>query len=419
MKKKILIIDDSAMYREFLQTQLEEYGFDVSCAINGLDGVSKARSFMPDLIIMDYNLSRKSSREILQDKMKDPNSNAVPVIMCSSEVDRDIIQEVAPLGVKKFLTKPIKIDALLTALSELLSVEIQLDDTPCLLDAHLNDKILFIEIAQGFNTEKIRLLQYKTAELLTLYKVRFPRILILITDIQMHSRDEAKLARLLRSIQDFVSTFEQVRILSLDKEIKKYIKNHPDFKSIKMASSLEEAVNGLLGIKGLEAMTAEQDGVQQVLLSTRNDQRNQEAFQLNFQDEKGNVEQNLKQHKLHIAVVDDDCIVHEIIARVLDGTCWSMVCYDNGLDFTEALKDRKFDLLLLDLMMPEMDGFEVMEKMEELSVSIPTVILSALSQKDEVFKALQHGIHGYLVKPLKPEQIVEKIMDIIQNQLPE
>ncbi len=419
MKKKILIIDDSSMYREFLQTQLSGYGFDMSSAINGLDGVSKIRSFMPDLVIMDYLLSRKSSQEVLRDKMKDPNSRAVPVIMCSSEINREMIQKVAPFGVKKFLSKPIKIDALLAALSELLAVEIQLDDTPCLLDAHLNDKILFVEIARGFNNEKISLLQYKIAELLKLYKVEFPRILILMTDIQVQDRDEPKLARLLRTIENFVTTFDQVRILSLNEGVKQYIKYHLDFKRIKVASSLEEAINGLLGIKGLESMTSEQDGVQDVLLSSRNDQRSQEAFQLNFQDERGNMEDGLKQQKLNIAVVDDDFIVHNIIAKALSGTSWSMVYFNNGRDFTGALETHQFDLLLLDLMMPEMDGFAVMQKLEEKSVSIPTIILSALSRKEGVCKAREYGVSGYLVKPLKPEKIVKKIMDVMLSKAAE
>jgi DNA-binding response OmpR family regulator len=414
--KKVLIIDDAAMYREFMQSQLSNYGFDVNAAINGLDGVSKIRSFMPDVIIMDYMLSRKSSLDVLKDKMRDPNAKDKPVIMCSANVDRKKILEVAPYGVRKFLNKPIKIDALLSALSEILGVDIRVDDTPCLLDAHLNDQILFIEIARGFNNEKISLLQYKIAELLKLYKVQYPRILILMTDIQMRPEDKPKLDRLLEEVEKFVDSLNQVRILTLDDDIKDYIKYHVDYKAIEIAPSLEKAVSGLLGIKGLESMTSEQDGVQDVLLSSKDDQRTQEAFQLNFQDEGRNMAEGLKSRNLKIAVVDDDFIVHKIIGKASEKTAWSMTYYSNGREFTEDLAQKNFDFLLLDLMMPDMDGFQVMEYLKNQSINIPTIILSALTKKESVLKARQLGVNSYLIKPLKPEDVIDKIIDVIANQ---
>ena len=411
--KKVLIIDDAPMYREFMQSQLTNYGFDVNTAINGLDGVSKIRSFLPDVIIMDYLLSRKSSLDVLKDKQRDPNAKDVPVILASANVDRQKILEVAPYGVRKFLNKPIKIDALLSALSEILGVDIRVDETPCLLDAHLNDQILFIEIARGFNNEKISLLQYKIAELLKLYKVQYPRILILMTDIQMRPEDKPKLDRLLEEVEKFVDTFNQVRILTLDEDIKNYIKYHMQYKSIEIAPSLEKAVSGLLGIRGMESMTSEQDGVQNVLLSSKNDLRNNEAFQLNFQDESSNEIAGLKSRNLKIAVVDDDFIVHKIISKATEKTSWSLSYYNNGKEFTQSLGANRFDLLLLDLMMPEMDGFEVMEYLQEQSVSIPTVILSAMSKKESVLKAKELGVNSYLIKPLKPEAIIQKVLEVM------
>ncbi len=417
--KKVLIIDDAAMYREFMQSQLSNYGFDVNSAINGLDGVSKMRSFMPDVIIMDYLLSRKSSLDVLKDKMRDPNSKDVPVIMASSHVDRQKILEVAPFGVKKFLNKPIKIDALLAALSELLGVDIKVDETPCLLDAHLNDEILFIEIARGFNNEKISLLQYKIAELLKLYKVQYPRILILMTDIQLRDEDKPKLDRLLQEVEKFVDSLSQVRILTLDDDIKNYIKYHLEFKNIEIAPSLEKAVSGLLGVRGMESMTSEQDGVQNALLSSKTDQRSNEAFQLNFQDERRNIIEGLRNRNLRIAVVDDDFIVHKIIAKAVEKTGWSVSYYSSGPDFLQSAGEQNFEVLLLDLMMPGMDGFQVMENLQQKGLAIPTIILSALTKKESVLKARDLGVTSYLGKPLKPENVLEKVVDLMMNHMVE
>jgi CheY-like chemotaxis protein len=417
--KKVLIIDDAAMYREFMQSQLSNYGFDVNSAINGLDGVSKMRSFIPDVIIMDYMLSRKSSLDVLKDKMRDPNSKDVPVIMASSHVDRQKILEVAPYGVKKFLNKPIKIDALLAALSELLGVDIKVDETPCLLDAHLNDEILFVEIARGFNNEKISLLQYKIAELLKLYKVQYPRILILMTDIHLRPEDKPKLDRLLQEVEKFVDSLSQVRILTLDDEIKNYIKYHLEFKNIEIAPSLEKAVSGLLGVRGMESMTSEQDGVQNALLSSKSDQRSNEAFQLNFQDERRNIVEGLRNRNLKIAVVDDDFIVHKIIAKAVEKTGWVVSYFSSGPDFLQAAGGQTFEVLLLDLMMPDMDGFQVMENLRQQSIAVPTIILSALTKKESVLRAKEFGITSYLSKPLKPESVLDKVVDLMMNHMVE
>ena len=417
--KKVLVIDDSPMYRDFMQKQLDSYGFEVTPAINGLDGISKIRGIIPDVIIMDYMLSRKSSMDVLRDKLKDPNAKDIPVIMASSNVDRQKIMEVAPFGVRKFLNKPIKIDALLSALSELLGVEIKVDETPCLLDAHLNDQILFIEIARGFNKEKINLLQYKIAELLKLYKVQYPRILILMTDISLRSEDEPKLERLLEEVEKFVSTLTQVKILTLDDNIKNFVKYHPVYKTVEIVKSLDKAVSGLLGVKGMESMTSEQDNVQDSLLSSNTAMRNNEAFQLNFQDESINLKSGLLTRKLSIAVVDDDFIVHKIIAKAVEKTKWQVDYYSDGSSFLEAQSGKEYDMLLLDLMMPGMDGFQVLEELKKRGADFPVVILSAMSKKESVLKAKESGVDSYMIKPLKPEGIIAKIMDVMLRKLSE
>jgi len=73
--KKILIIDESALFREYLTSKLVEKGFEAVVATNGLDGLVKLRGDLPDLIIMDFYLSRKSSLELLQSKRITPTSH--------------------------------------------------------------------------------------------------------------------------------------------------------------------------------------------------------------------------------------------------------------------------------------------------------------------------------------------------------
>ena len=99
--KKILVIDESPLVRKYLQEKLAEYGFEVILGVNGLDGSVKLRSDLPDLVIMDLTLSRKTSLELLQEKADNPNAAEIPVIMCSSVVDKAMLMEAAKYKVKK------------------------------------------------------------------------------------------------------------------------------------------------------------------------------------------------------------------------------------------------------------------------------------------------------------------------------
>ena len=411
--KKILVINDSSLLRAFLERQLSEYDFNVQSAINGLDGSGKIRGLHPDLVIMDYFLTRRSSMDVLKSMKSDPNTSDIPVIMTVANVDKGNLLEIARLGVKKVLSKPVKIDALLAALTELLGVAIEVDDTPCILDAHLNDRILFVEIARGFNREKINLLRYKITELFRLYKVQDPRILILMTDIDFRDEDKSKLQTLLEEVIVAALKPEHVRVLTANSAIRAYLGSHPGLNSVEVSSTLEEAVDGLLGVKGMETLTAEQDNVQNNLFSSKQD-LNRETFQLNFSSESAAESLSHLQESVRIAVVDDDLIVREIVKNSFKPTGWKVDDFANGLEFVGALEEgREYDLLFLDLLMPEMNGFAVLQVLSAREKDIPTIILTALSRKESVIKAREFGVDSYLIKPIKPDGILAKAAEIL------
>jgi len=416
MAKRILVIDDSSLVRDFLTKQLSGYGFDVICGINGLDGFGKLRSDPPDLVIMDYYLSRKSAMEILKYKASSPPHKDIPVLLISSQLDRDTVIQLGHMKIKTILFKPIKIDSLLEAVSDALDIEIELDLTPCILDAHLNDKILFIEIAKGFNKEKFSLLRYKIAELLHLYKVDIPRILLLMTDITVDGQQMWKLRDLLKDILTFCNTPKQIKILTVSDAIKEFIQEESELNGIETVGTLEQAMDGLLGIKGLEKLTAEQDTVQEAFFMA-NQNMAQEAFQLNFAKEaEEGRKQMLFQKPLNIAVVDDDFVVHSIVQSALSDTNWKVKTYGDGAEILAALNGGEtFDLIFLDLVMPGMNGFAVLQFLSTYPQTIPVIVLTALSRRESVQKAMQFNVGSYLVKPIKPEGIIKKALELLNT----
>ncbi|MFH1462721.1 MAG: response regulator [bacterium] len=113
-----------------------------------------------------------------------------------------------------------------------------------------------------------------------------------------------------------------------------------------------------------------------------------------------------------ILIIEDDKFLRELISQKLLKERYNVSEAVDGEDGIKKIKSEKPDLILLDLILPGIDGFEVLSQMKaipELS-SIPVIILSNLGQKEDVEKGLKLGAVDYLIKAhFTPGEIIEKI----------
>ncbi|MCK4473947.1 response regulator [Candidatus Parcubacteria bacterium] len=118
-----------------------------------------------------------------------------------------------------------------------------------------------------------------------------------------------------------------------------------------------------------------------------------------------------------ILIIEDDRFLRELITRKLTQEDFNVSEAVDGEEGIKKLKKEKADLVLLDLILPGIDGFEVLsqaKKDPEIS-SIPIIILSNLGQKDDVEKGMKLGANGYLIKAhFAPGEIIEKIKTILK-----
>ncbi len=417
--KTILVVDESSLFRDFLKKKFEEYGFDVTAAVNGLDASTKLRQIVPDLFIMDYYLSRFSSVELLEKKNGDPNTKGIPVIMVSAKIDRDKILQVARYGVRKFFTKPVKVDALLEAVGETLKVKLDLDNTPCIIEAHVNDEILFIEVSQGLNKEKIELLRYKIQELIELYELKNPRVLILMSNIDIKAGDSLKFGVLLNTVLETTRAKPRfIKVLTNSKYVSEFVSERSDYSEIEVTNNLSTAMDGLLGKRAGELMSDDGGVVQSEFLQGGAGPRKAstgESVDLRFHSERNTADELSSMEKgVRIAVVDDDFVIRELINAAFSDTKFEIMEFENGRLFVDSGGAEGFDLVFLDLMMPEMDGFEVLKHLHETESTTPVIILSALSKKETVVEALRYGVKSYMIKPLKPDWIQKKAAEVLR-----
>jgi DNA-binding response OmpR family regulator len=118
-----------------------------------------------------------------------------------------------------------------------------------------------------------------------------------------------------------------------------------------------------------------------------------------------------------ILIVEDDRFLRELIARKLKNEGFEVLEAVDGEEGFKRIKEEKPDLVLLDLILPGIDGFEVLARMKEdpVLVSIPVIILSNLGQREEVEKGLKLGAIDYLIKAhFTPGEIIEKIKNIVR-----
>jgi len=119
-----------------------------------------------------------------------------------------------------------------------------------------------------------------------------------------------------------------------------------------------------------------------------------------------------------ILIIEDDKFLRELIAKKLIKEGYEV---DEAIDGEEGVKKVKEilpDVVLLDLILPGIDGFEVLKtiKEDDKTSTIPVVILSNLGQKDEVEKGLSLGAVDFLIKAhFTPEEIVEKVKSVLSK----
>jgi len=118
-----------------------------------------------------------------------------------------------------------------------------------------------------------------------------------------------------------------------------------------------------------------------------------------------------------ILIIEDDKFLRELIIKKLNNEGYEAFGAVDGEEGLEKVKKENPDLILLDLILPGIDGFEVLSKIKEDVVlsSIPVIILSNLGQREEVEKGLKMGAVDYMIKAhFTPGEITEKIKTVLK-----
>ena len=114
-----------------------------------------------------------------------------------------------------------------------------------------------------------------------------------------------------------------------------------------------------------------------------------------------------------ILIVEDAPQISELIYKNLTDAGYRCVCVFDGAAAADILENRRFDLILLDIMLPKINGYELLEYIRTLE--IPVIFLSALSQVDDIVKGLRLGAEDYLTKPFEIIELLARVETVLRR----
>lgn len=108
-----------------------------------------------------------------------------------------------------------------------------------------------------------------------------------------------------------------------------------------------------------------------------------------------------------ILIVEDEKNIYDLIKDTISLAHYEYDCSYDGEDALNKIKENKYDLILLDIMLPKIDGFEIIEKIK--TIDIPIIFLSAKNDVNSIVKGLKGGGIDYITKPFEPLELLARI----------
>lgn len=410
LKNKVVLIENDEILKQYLKERLNKAGIEVVCCKDGFEGSLKIKNENPDLIISACELSRVDIFTLIREKNEYKSTVNIPVIVLEKERNLEIEKQLAELQVSAILLKPLKVDLLFRNICKLLGCRIDFDRTRSIIDAHINEDILFVEISDGLNAEKIDLLTYKIRSMVEDYAKILTKVLIICSNISNSPRLNMKLEQLITSITDETAAVSStIRILTpQDSAVAKAVKEDKRFANIPIVENLSEAISSF-GKINVFAHESEVDEINTLILTSANEKVSVYLpMDLHFASEDDPMKSQYS-----VAIIDDDLPILEYLETVFESEGWKTTAYETPVAFIKELQHVRPDIIFLDLMMPKINGVQVIQYLRKNKINIPIVVITAISQKEVITRVKEYGVSYFLTKPLHMNVILDTAKDAL------
>jgi DNA-binding response OmpR family regulator len=118
----------------------------------------------------------------------------------------------------------------------------------------------------------------------------------------------------------------------------------------------------------------------------------------------------------HILIVDDEASLRQTLARILQRAGYEVTTTASGREALKLLSEHAFDLVYLDIRMPDISGLEALKTIHTKYPELPVILFTAQPDLNSAVEALRSGAIDYLLKPLKPQTVIERTRSILANK---
>ncbi len=380
----LLIIEDDNSFAQIVLDLAHEKNFKCMIAPNGETGLHYADYYGPSAIILDIGLPGIDGWEVMKRLQENPGTRHIPVHFMSG-TDKSL--EALKKGAIGFLTKPVTIDEINDAfdriegliskpLKKLLVVEDDADMRHSIHELIGEENIKIVSVSKG--QEAIELLK----------KESFDAMILDLGLEDMTGYD------LLQKIGKRADSHNMPVIIYTGKELtreeEEKLKSYSDRIIIK-------------GIKSPERLLAETTLFLHQVQSNLPEEKQKMLRSLH-------PKEDVMKDKV-VLIVDDDMRNVFAVTSLLEDVGLKIVVGKNGRDGIEKLKGNPVDLILMDIMMPEMNGYEAMEEIrKEMKYrKLPIIALTAKAMPGDREKCLRAGASDYLTKPIDSEKLLSML----------
>lgn len=378
---KVLVVEDDYATSKLLSNYLNKWGYEptiVNSAEQTLKILQKDRFLA---ILMDIVLPDANGLELLQKIREVKNAKTTPVIICSVEAEQ---QKAFLMGAVEYFVKPINYKYLIEVLT---NYRLKKDSTILLVDDDIPSLNLLKEAVErtGFKA-----LAFSDSSQV-IDSIQNTNIDLAIIDLDMPEIDGIELIERIKSYEQFKNL--PIIIYTGKENFEEDIKRIDGlFENLlqKRSTSIDELQKSIEEMINRYDEPATQDEVKQ------------------------------KKDAVKILLVEDYKHSQIIVTRLLKKNDFeSIVVVENGQEALDAVKQQHYDLILMDMQMPVMNGFEATRKIRELKEykDVPIVALTAFAMKGDREKCLDAGATDYIPKPIDSQEFIQKVKYYTETKL--
>lgn len=396
-KNPVLVIDDDPEVRYTIGQYLISKGYEVIFAENGETGVKLAVDRQPFAITLDLLLPNKDGWSILKELKENPTTKDIPVILVSIIGDKNVGYG---LGAFEYFVKPISAEKLLSAFTKLETLAKKRIQKIVIVD---DDELEFEKFKNEFKDDNITIEYIQDSEF-AFNKIAEVQPDLIILDLMMPKIDGITLSHKLKSSS---KTKQIPIIISTAKDLSE--EEHSSLKKIVEDITIKSKGNPIDVLKTVRDRIKlhEED---EIILSDNEFENENNSVDLNEEETVGDFFGE-------VLIVDDDADTLFTLNEMVQATGCKTYLAKSGKECLKILEGIKPDLIMLDIMMPEMDGFQTLKNIRSNSdlSSVPIYAVTAKAMVGDKEIILKHGFNDYIAKPVNSTIISSKIAQLFSK----